>query len=181
MKGGIRLINNAVIIPTGDEIKTGIVLDTDSPMIMEVLLSMNSNCRITRVEPIIDKEDLIVQNVKNYALQNVDLLILIGGSGGGHRYSSTLGKDYTHSSLEVVLEEKYSIALYGKNGHMWSKLLCGNIGNTMVINVPGPYQEANVAMKAFKEAYEKDPKDLKQINRSMAKAVEAQYGTRSVD
>lgn len=175
-KGGNNVINRAVIIPTGDELKEGIILDTDSPMIMQTLLSINSNCNVVRNEPVVDKEDSIIECIKNYVLQKVDLIILIGGSGGGHRYSSTLAKDFTHSSLELLLENKYSSELYGKNGHMWSKLLCGTINNTIVINVPGPFQEAKAAIEAFKKAYEQDTKDLKQINVKMAEAVKAEYG-----
>ncbi|QGU96069.1 molybdopterin-binding protein [Clostridium bovifaecis] len=175
-KGGRDVINKAVIIPTGDELREGIVLDTDSPMIMQVLLSMNGRCNIIRNEPIADRENLITDCIEGYVFKSVDLIILIGGSGGGHRHSTTLGKDFTHSSLELLLEEKYSSELYGKNGHMWSKLLCGIIGNTMVINVPGPFQEARAAIEAFKKAYEQDEKDLKNINLKMMESVKAQYG-----
>ncbi|HHZ01847.1 MAG TPA: molybdopterin-binding protein [Tissierellia bacterium] len=169
------MINKAIIIPTGDELKTGVVLDTDSPMIMQVLLSMNGNCTVIRNEPIQDSESLISNCIKTYVNENVDLIVLIGGSGGGHRYSKTLGKDYTHTSLESILEEKYSTELYGKNGHLWSKLICGIINKTMVINVPGPYQEAKAAIEAFKRSYEHDSKDLKQINTNMAEAVKSKY------
>ena len=172
------MISKAIIIPTGDELRAGIVLDTDSPMIMQVLLSMNGSCNITRNEPLLDSENIIIDCIKGYVLNKVDLIILIGGSGGGHRYSSTLGKDFTHSSLDMILEEKYFSELYGKNGHMWSKLICGTIGNTVVINVPGPYQEAKAAIEAFKKAYEKDNKDLKQINIDMTEAVKAEYGNK---
>lgn len=169
------MINKAIIIPTGDELKSGIVLDTDSPMIMQVLLSMNGNCLIIRNEPISDSEDLIINCIEKYINENVDLIVLIGGSGGGHRYSDTLGKDFTHTSLESILEEKHFVELYGKNGHLWSKLICGIINETMIINVPGPYQEAKAAIEAFKKTYEQNSKDFKQINLSMAEAVKSKY------
>lgn len=169
------LINKAVIIPTGDELRSGIILDTDSPMIMQVLLSINNKCLVIRNEPIADVENMITDCVKSYINKNVDLIILIGGSGGGHRYSSTLCKDYTHTSLNSILDKKYSTELYGKNGHMWSKLICGEVNKTMIINVPGPYQEARAAIEAFKKSYEENCSDLKQININMANAVKAQY------
>lgn len=174
------MISKAIIIPTGDELKSGIVLDTDSPMIMQVLLSMNGSCNVTRNEPLLDSENVIIDCIKSYVSQKVDLIVLIGGSGGGHRYSSTLGKDFTHSSLDLILESKYFSELYGKNGHMWSKLICGTIDNTMVINVPGPFQEAKAAIDAFKRAYEQNSMDLKQINLYMTQAVKAEYGNKLV-
>lgn len=170
------MINRAVIIPTGNELKEGIILDTDSPMIMQILLQLNGNCYVIRSKPVEDMEQLIKENIKKYLNEEVDLIILIGGSGGGHRYSKTLGKDYTHSTLEKILDEKYSSKIYGKNGHLWCKLLCGRISKTMVINVPGPFQEARVAMNAFVKAYENDSNNLKEINNKMIEAVKKQYG-----
>ena len=169
------MIKKAVIIPTGDEIKTGIVIDTDSPMIMQELIKLNGSCNILRIEPICDEENSIINSIRNYASEEIDLIVLIGGSGGGHRYSKTLSKDYTHSSLELILDEKYSSELYGKNGHMWSKLYCGKIGSTLVINVPGPYEEAQAAIKAFCTSFQKDKENLKEINKSMMEAVKSQY------
>ena len=176
-KGGRQLINKAVIIPTGDELKSGIVLDTDSPMIMQVIPSINNNCNIIRNKPVKDAESAITNCIRSYAEQDVDLIVLIGGSGGGHRHSSTLGKDFTHSSLDSVLDIKHTTELYGKNGHLWSKIVCGIINKTVVINVPGPYQEARAAIEAFKRAFEENKEDLKLINARMAEAVKLQYGT----
>ena len=169
------MFKSATIIPTGDELNEGIVLDTDSPMLMGVLLSINPRGKIVRLAPVIDAEKLIIDVILKTAEES-DLVVLIGGSGGGHRYSPTLGKDYTHSSLDQVLTNMFCQEMYGKNGHMWSKLVIGNIGETLVINVPGPFDEAKVAIEAFKEAYSKNESDLENINKVMMEAVKKKYG-----
>jgi molybdopterin biosynthesis enzyme len=169
------MFEKAVIIPTGDEIKEGIVLDTDSPMIMQELIRLNPLCRIARRMPINDLEDRIAEAVSQAASEASDLVVIIGGSGGGHRYSATLGKDFTHSALEALLSPQFSGEIYGKNGHMWCKLLCGRVGDTLVVNVPGPFREAQAAMEAFACTYAKTPEDLKEINRAMLEAVIKQY------
>ena len=175
------MLNNVVIIPTGDELHEGIVLDTDSPMIMQEIIKLNGRSNILRSQPVYDKEDKILECIKNHADGKADLIIIIGGSGGGHRYSKTLGKDYTHSSLDLILEEKHSSEVYGKNGHMWSKLICGKINETLVINVPGPYDEARATIKAFCSAYKIHSDNLKEINCSMMEALMEQYGSRETD
>ena len=170
------MFKKAVIIPTGDELASGIVLDTDSPAIMGQLLAINGNALVSRNSPVIDREESITETIKGFAADGYDLIILIGGSGGGHRFSSTLGKDFTHTSLESILENKYKCELYGKNGHMWSKLVIGKLGDTLVFNVPGPYEEAVATIKAFRQSYTKDSEDLEAINKNMMAALEAKYG-----
>ncbi len=170
------MFSKAVIIPTGDELAAGIVLDTDSPAVMGQLLAVNPSAFVARTAPVIDKEENITNTIKGFAGEGYDLIILLGGSGGGHRYSSTLGKDYTHTSLDSILEDIHEGALYGKNGHMWSKLVIGRLGNAVVFNLPGPYEEACATIKAFKESYLKSEEDLELINKNMLEALKAKYG-----
>lgn len=170
------MFKKAVIIPTGDELASGIVLDTDSPAIMGQLLAINGNAFVARCAPVVDREASITETVKGFASQGFDLIVLIGGSGGGHRYSSTLGKDFTHSSLDSILADKHECELYGKNGHMWSKLVIGKLNETLVFNVPGPFEEASAVIRAFRESYTKDESDLESANKNMMAALKAKYG-----
>ena len=103
-----------------------------------------------------------------------ELIVLIGGSGGGHRFSSTLGSDYTHSAMELWLDEKVSHCIYGKNGHLWSKLVCGRKGGALVVNVPGPIREAAATIAAF-AATAKGTLDIRALNEAMTRALYEQY------
>lgn len=167
-------MKTAYILPTGDEIRSGIVLDLDSPEIMTQILKIYPEVEVTRLCPLIDKEDVIFNKIGEIVKRQPDLIVLIGGSGGGHRFSETLGKDFTHSALERYLDEYASHEIYGKNGHMWSKLICGKKGITTIVNVPGPYVEAKVAIEAYLKA-SADGVDLDNISLAMADAVLAQY------
>ena len=132
------MFTKAIIIPTGDELASGVVLDTDSPAVMGELLRLEPTAFVARTSPVLDREEAISDTIKGFAAEGYDLIILLGGSGGGHRYSSTLGKDFTHTSLDSILEDIHEGALYGKNGHMWSKLVMGRLGNALVFNLPAP-------------------------------------------
>ncbi|MBQ6274411.1 MAG: hypothetical protein IJK63_09335 [Oscillospiraceae bacterium] len=162
------------LLPTGDEIRNGLVLDTDSPAILERILHSYPEAQVCRLPPELDDEDAILRRIVTLAAEAPDLILLIGGSGGGHRHSSTLGKDYTHSALEQCLRPAFSSEIYGKNGHLWTRLICGKWENTLVVNVPGPYVEACAAADAFLAAYGAG-KGLREINHAMAEAVYAQY------
>ena len=168
-------MKSAYILPTGDEIRSGIVLDLDAPEIVRQIVKAFPQAEVTRLCPLLDVEDTIFNKIKEVAEEKQpDLIVLIGGRGGGHRFSKTLGKDFTHSALERYLDENASHEIYGKNGHMWSKLVCGKKGSTIIINVPGPYVEAQAACEAFLSAYTKGL-SLDEISLEMANAVLAKY------
>jgi len=167
-------MKTAVILPTGDEIRSGIVLDTDSPEVMAQLIRMEPELAVSRWSPVEDEEEIICRAVKA-AAETADLVVLIGGSGGGHRYSETLSRDFTHTALDALLQPCVSRRLFGKNGHLWCRLVCGRLGDTLVINLPGPFVEAQAAMAAFCKMA--DTNDLDAINLAMTEAVKAQYPT----
>ncbi len=170
------MIGKAIIIPTGDEVRDGIIVDTDSPMIRDSLLRLNPDCAVEVTEAIDDDPVIIRETILKTVDRMVDLIVLIGGSGGGHRHSASLGKDFTHSALDDLMPEATSGSLYGKNGHLWCRLVCGRINRTLIINVPGPFAEARAAMAAFIGSYQNAPNDLKAHNKHMLQAVSRQYG-----
>lgn len=167
-------MDKALIQPTGDEILSGIVEDTDSPMIQAVLEGIGISASIA--VPVVDREDCIENAVRRAVMEGYSLLVLIGGSGGGHRYDPTLTQDFTHTAMDQLLTGAYSTALYGKNGHLWSRLVCGWLDETLVVNVPGPYREAEAAIKALSECYQGRKTDLRDLNSHMAQVVCATYG-----
>jgi molybdopterin biosynthesis enzyme len=167
------MIREAVVIPTGDEVRSGIVKDTDSPEILSRLVARYPCCRVTRVAPVADSEDAILREIAGWVRQGVELVVLVGGSGGGSRYSSNLADDRTHCALERISETRVFREIYGKNGHMWCKLVCGKKNGTLLINVPGPFVEARAAFEAFLRVYPTD--DLQAVNKAMIDAVLAQY------
>jgi molybdopterin biosynthesis enzyme MoaB len=169
------MLKTAYIIPTGDEILNGVVQDLDAPEIIGQIVRAYPEVEVTRLCPLIDKEDTIFNKIHEIAAQKKpDLIVLIGGSGGGHRFSSTLAKDFTHSALERYLDQGCSREIYGKNGHLWCKLICGKKGPTLIVNVPGPFQEAKAAMEACLKALAEEA-DVEDICKAMAEAVYAQY------
>lgn len=167
-------INRVIIIPTGDEIREGIVRDIDSPEILSQTLAVFPRAQVTRVPPVLDVENQISGAIQSFIQDQPDLIVLIGGSGGGHRFSQSLGKDFTHSALSGLLDQYSSREIYGKNGHMWCKLICGQKKGTILINVPGPFVEAKAAYGAFLRSWLAGL-GQEEINQQMAEAVFTLY------
>lgn len=165
-------IEKVFVIPTGNELADGIVLDTDSPMLMQLILKEAPGCQFVRWPVAPDEPGKIAARIRQSVQQGADLVILIGGSGSGHLHSTLLGKDCTGETMESLLDTSAATALYGKNGHMWSRLVCGRIGTTLVVNVPGPYTEAKAAAAALCRTWDGS---LKEINTAIAEAVKQCY------
>ncbi|MDR7869687.1 MAG: molybdopterin-binding protein [Tissierellaceae bacterium] len=169
------MLKKVSIIPTGNEIYNGVVIDTNSPAIMQIILENFPQCEITREKPVIDKENKIVEKIDKCVSKESDLIIIIGGSGGGFRFDSSLAEDYTHSAIISYLTEYTSREIYGKNGHLWSKIVYGRKDSTIVTNVPGPYVEALAAAKALVKSLKEDTEDSQSICEDMANAVISNY------
>lgn len=176
-RGGLNLINRAAIIPTGDEVLNGIVTDTNSPAIMGLILEAFPQCEVVRVKPVNDMEEKITDKLSECIDEGYNLIFLIGGSGGGHRYIPTLGKDYTHSALVKFLPDARTREIYGANGHLWSKLIAAKKKESIIITVPGPYVEAVAAAKTAVELLEKGEQDTDVIVSEIAGAVFKKYPT----
>jgi molybdopterin biosynthesis enzyme len=170
---GLSGIRRVVIIPTGDEVRAGTVVDIDSAGIMTEMIRINPRCEVLRIAPIADLEDEIARTIEKYTA-DANLIVITGGSGGGGRCCETLSADLTHLAMERCLDEFYASEIYGKNGHLWAKLICGRRNGSIVINVPGPFVEASAAVKAFRIGW-LCGLQLKEINRNMAQAVFSQY------
>ncbi|MGI6204194.1 MAG: molybdopterin-binding protein [Anaerovoracaceae bacterium] len=170
-------LKEVFLIPTGDELASGIVIDTDSPMIIQKILKEEPNCRCVRLPVTPDDRDALAQRIRESAQQGADLIIIIGGSGSGHLHSELLGEDYTGETMESVLDKYTDTALYGKNGHMWSRLVCGRTGKALTVNVPGPNAEAAAVTEALL-AHLDDTCEI--INKEMADALRHCYDKSSM-
>ena len=168
------LMKTVYILPTGDEILNGTVLDLDSPEIMAQSVAYAPGAKVIRMCPVSDEEDIILKRISEIMEDAPSLIVLIGGSGGGHRFSKTLGKDFTHTALERYLSAFAEHSIYGKNGHLWTRLLCGRKDDTVIINVPGPFVEAKAAFAAYLKGTE-DGRSLDEISLMMAQAVYEKY------
>lgn len=189
MRAGTVAAMKCYFLPTGDEIADGIVIDTNTPAMLQILLEHIPSATATRLAPVRDSEKAIAEALRQ--AEGADLFFLIGGSGGGHRFDPTLGKDFTHTALAAQLKSATSHAVFGKNGHLWTKLTAGFYGDCLVANVPGPYQEAVAATRAFFQEWdaahlhgdlqenENDRAVLaERISKAMIQAVLAEYPTK---
>jgi molybdopterin biosynthesis enzyme MoaB len=131
---------------------------------------------VKRFKPIKDSENEIAEVIQECA-GKYDLVIIIGGSGGGHRYVSSLSEDYTHTAILRSMNSYSAVEIYGKNGHLWSKIVCGGKDTTRIINVPGPYVEAVSAAKSLMGCYMDGIEEDSAICEKVSEAVISNYSS----
>lgn len=162
------------LIPTGGEVASGVIVDTDSPAIMQLALERWPGCLVKRLPPESDDEGMIASSIRNEVGLGSQLVIVIGGSGGGHAFAATLAPDVSHRGIKQVFPDASAAEIWGSNGHLFCEMLAARHDAGWVINVPGPLPEAVAACKAAMDAIVGGV-EPEQIVQRMADAVVAQY------
>lgn len=168
-------MHSAAIVPTGDELVAGIVVDTNGPAVRDIILRRFPDCDVLCCEPVPDSAAAIGRIVRKLATGH-DLVVVTGGSGGGGRCDRNLAEDCTHGALAACTQGPVSREIYGPNGHLWCNIVVGSCDGALVFNVPGPGVEAVAAAAAAIECLEDDvPVDRDFLADRIAEAVVNQY------
>lgn len=175
---GATGMNRAVLIPTGDEILDGTVRDANSPAIERALRAAYPGCHVVRMRPCRDRRDDIRSALDRALADSPDLVVLIGGTGGGGTCAPALARDLTSQTVAERLSEAESTELRAANAHLLSKIVVGSEGRTKVLTVPGPHVEAVAAVDAAIGALLTGDATSREICRRIAQAVLEQYPVR---
>jgi len=144
-------LKKVCIIPTGDELREGVVVDTNSPAVMREILVRFPLCSVTRKEPARDDQEAIRHCISAVLKEAYDLIFVMGGTGGGKRYDPSLARDETHDAMIHLFPDAVFREIYGSNGHLLCKLVLAIHRGCSVITLPGPYVEALLVTKVLLE------------------------------
>ena len=171
-------MEEVIIIPTGDEIKKGIVLDTNSPKIMELVLGYWPACRFVRTVPPVDVKEEIQKEIRGRG-QGKGIIFLTGGSGGGKVFNNGLAVDCTHAAVEEILDSCESVEIIGSNGHLFAKIVVGKYEDKLIVTLPGPTVEAVSGAKTILENLSENI-DYKLLATKVAQAIVNQYKVKKI-
>ncbi len=138
----------AAVIVCSDSISKGGKEDRAGKAIIEKL--KKSNVEVSDYIIIPDEKDEIIQRVKKYCSQNLNIVILTGGTGLSPR-------DITTEALQTIIEKPIpgiaeAMRAYGQERtpySMLSRSVAGLAGNTLVLGLPGSTQGAKESMEAL--------------------------------
>lgn len=173
-------MQEVVIIPTGDEIRRGLVVDTNSPKIMELIIAKWPDCKVVRTTPPEDNKEMIQKEIKYWG-KGAGIIFLTGGAGGGKVFNSGLSVDCTHIAAIELMQDSESTEIYGSNGHLLAKIVAGKFEDKLIITLPGPTVEAVNGAKAALEALTgRDNISYREIVTKVAQAICEQYPSKNL-
>lgn len=143
-------VKSLFIAPTGDELIAGIIRDGNSPAIAEIAQRSFPGLKTHIHPPVPDRKEAFDAALQ--AALAFDLALFSGGSGGGRDYDPELTIDCTHKALMDFLDAYAVRDIFGCNGHLWARMVCGQKDGTLFFNVPGPTVEAVAAAAAAFDA-----------------------------
>lgn len=150
-KDKLREEINAAVIVCSDSISAGYKEDKAGKAICENLES--HQVKISEYTIIPDEFDAIQTKVNEYQSRGIKMIIFTGGTGLSNR-------DTTPEAIEPLLERRIpgmeeAIRNYGQQRtpySMLSRSICGSIGGSLVIALPGSTNGAKESMQAIMPA-----------------------------
>ncbi len=162
-----KIMKRAMVFPTGFEVKKGMIEDTNTPMIIKRLTE--EGYKATRGPILEDDESMIVDYLTRAIGNGYGLIITTGGVGAED-------KDKTVESILKVDEEAATSYITkfekGTGRHVKDgvKIAVGKVGNTTIVALPGPNDEAKAGLEVIIKAL-KNNLSKKDFADSLAEAL----------
>jgi len=147
-----KISKRCIVFPTGEEVRRGVVKDTNSPYIRERLKKEGFSVDIGSVLP--DDTDLIASAIMNAVDNGYGLIITTGGVGAEakDRTIEALKKIDPDAATPYVMKFHRGTGRHEKDG---VKIGVGSVGPSLIVSLPGPNDEVRLCMETLIEGLSK--------------------------
>ena len=147
-----KISRRCMVFPTGEEVLSGVVKDTNSPYIRDRLEKEGFRVDIGSVLP--DDTDLIASAILNAVDNGYGLIITTGGVGAEakDRTVEALKKIDPDAATPYVMKFHRGTGRHEKDG---VKIGVGSIGPSLIVSLPGPNDEVRLCMETLIEGLKK--------------------------
>lgn len=143
-----KVSRRAIVFPTGFELEEGLIEDTNSPYLKELLEA--NGYKVTIGEVIPDDEYMMTEVLSDAVSRGFGLIITSGGVGAedkDHSVESILGVDESAAAPYIVKYEKG----HGRHVKDGVRIGVGQVGITTLISLPGPHDEVEMTAPTMVE------------------------------
>jgi molybdenum cofactor synthesis domain-containing protein len=147
-----KISKRCIVFPTGEEVRRGVVKDTNSPYIRDRLNKEGFSVDIGSVLP--DDTDLIASAIMNAVDNGYGLIITTGGVGAEakDRTIEALKKIDPDAATPYIMKFHRGTGRHEKDG---VKIGVGSVGLSLIVSLPGPNDEVRLCMETLIEGLSK--------------------------
>ena len=166
-----NVTKRAIVFPTGFELEQGMICDTNSPYICEMLTEHGYKARIGEVIP--DDERVMALRLAQAVEEGFGLIITTGGVGAedkDHSVESILAID-PEAAVPYIVRFRQGTGRHVKDG---VRIAAGQSGLSLLISLPGPHDEVELTMPVLLKLLEENA-DKETIASALAGVLAAKW------
>lgn len=141
-----KITKRAIVFPTGFEVKGGMIEDTNTPMIAEMLGKEGYD---VKRGPVLDDDESVIASAIDEAVNDGYGLILTTGGVGAEAKDKTIeGVQKIDKDVAISYVLKYRIGT-GRHVKDGVRIAVGKSGISTIIALPGPNDEVKIALNTI--------------------------------
>jgi molybdopterin adenylyltransferase len=141
------LDTRAVVLTISDRCSRGEQTDLSGPILCQLLQTVGAGAPVTQIIP--DEIDLIVEALKHHAL-HANLIVTTGGTGLAPRdVTPEATRLVCDRLIDGLAERMRADGLLHTPFAPLSRAVCGTLGRTLIINLPGSPTGARSSLNAI--------------------------------
>ncbi|TDT51036.1 molybdopterin-binding protein [Fonticella tunisiensis] len=147
-----RIARRVIVFPTGFEVKRGMIEDTNTPLIANIL--KDKGYQVNQGEILDDDEILIAGKIRQAVDNGYGLVITTGGVGAEDKDKTVEGILRVDPSAAVpyIVKFKKGTGRHEKEG---VRIGVGQVGQTLIVALPGPNDEVKIGIEVIMDALDK--------------------------
>ena len=165
----------AIVYPTGFELEQGLIRDTNTPYLKELLEKHGYKVTVGRIIP--DDKDAMTEELSEALDRGFGLIVTTGGVGAedkDHSVESVLNLDPEAAAPYIVRYEKG----HGRHVKDGVRIGVGRVGLSTLVTLPGPHDEVEMTGPLLVELLEAG-KEKEEIAAQLASVLAGKWRNRS--
>ncbi|MEW6622329.1 MAG: molybdopterin-binding protein [Bacillota bacterium] len=162
-----KIKKRVIVFPTGSEVKKGMIKDTNTPLIRELL--EREGFYVSTGDVIDDDSILIAGKIRRAVNDGYGLIITTGGIGAEDKDKTVEGvlKIDPQAATPYIVKFQKGTGRHEKDG---VRIGVGQIDNTLIVALPGPNDEVKISMDILSKAL-RDGGSKHEIANKLAEAL----------